>query len=76
MVLKGLKDTNKRIYVFFLQKVGPPIKSLSWDKSFSLGNGSMGTSVYVGILQDGREVAVKRVLIQAGEIWLKMKKRS
>ena len=27
----------------------------------------MGTSVYVGVLQDGREVAVKRVLIQAGE---------
>ena len=33
----------------------------------SLGTGSMGTSVYVGVLQDGREVAVKRVLIQAGE---------
>ena len=27
----------------------------------------MGTSVYVGVLQDGREVAVKRVLIQAGK---------
>ena len=27
----------------------------------------MGTSVYVGVLQDDREVAVKRVLIQAGE---------
>ena len=27
----------------------------------------MGTTVYVGVLQDGREVAVKRVLIQAGE---------
>ena len=27
----------------------------------------MGTFVYVGVLQDGREVAVKRVLIQAGE---------
>ena len=27
----------------------------------------MGTFVYVGVLQDGREVAVKRVLIQAAE---------
>ena len=27
----------------------------------------MGTSVYVGVLQDGRDVAVKRILIQAGE---------
>ena len=27
----------------------------------------MGTSVYVGVLQDGSEVAVKRILIQAGE---------
>ena len=67
IVLKGFKDTDKRIYVFFSEKVGPPIKSLSWSKSLSLGTGSMGTSVYVGILQDGREVAVKRVLIQAGE---------
>ena len=27
----------------------------------------MGASVHVGVLQDGREVAVKRILIQAGE---------
>ena len=59
--------SDKLIYVFFLQKVGPPIKSLSWDKSLLLGTGSMGTFVYVGVLEDGREVAVKRVLIQAGE---------
>ena len=51
----------------FGKKVGPPIKSLSWDKSLLLGSGSMGTFVYVGVLEDGREVAVKRVLIQAGE---------
>ena len=51
----------------FGKKVGPPIKSLSWDKSLLLGSGSMGTFVYIGVLEDGREVAVKRVLIQAGE---------
>ena len=50
-----------------MQKVGPPIKLLAWDESLSLGGGSMDTFVYVGVLQDGREVAVKRVLIQAGE---------
>ena len=50
-----------------MQKVGPPVKLLSWDKSFSFGSGSMGTFVYVGVLQDGREVAVKRLLIQAAE---------
>ena len=50
-----------------MQKVGPPIKLLAWDESLSLGGGSMGTFVYAGVLQDGREVAVKRVLIQAGE---------
>ena len=54
-------------FMFFLKKVEPPIKSLSWDESLLLGTGSMGTSVYVGVLQDGREVAVKRVLIQAGK---------
>ncbi len=32
------------------------------EKRFSLGNGSMGTSVYLGILEDGSEVAVKRML--------------
>ena len=53
--------------MFSFPKDGPPIKSLSCDKSLSLGTGSMGTSVYVGVLLDGREVAVKRVLIQAGE---------
>ena len=55
------------MYAFFLHKVGPPIKLLAWEKPLLLGFGAMGTSVYVGVLQDGREVAVKRVLIQAGE---------
>ena len=50
-----------------MKKVGPPIQLLACEKPFLLGGGSMGTFVYVGILQDGREVAVKRVLIQAGQ---------
>ena len=62
-----MKGGEKRNYVFFLKKVGPPIKSISWDKSLLLGSGCMGTSVHVGVLEDGREVAVKRVLIQAGQ---------
>ena len=41
---------------------------LSWDKSLLLGNGCMGTSVHVGVLDDSREVAVKRVLIQAAQL--------
>ncbi len=32
------------------------------EKRFSLGKGSVGTSVYLGILEDGSEVAVKRML--------------
>ena len=40
---------------------------MAWDPSLSLGHGSYGTSVHVGVLEDGREVAVKRVLIQAGK---------
>ena len=36
-------------------------------QSFLLGKGCNGTSVYVGIMEDGSEVAVKRMLIQACE---------
>ena len=36
-------------------------------KSLLLGKGSMGTTVYVGIMHDGSEVAVKRMLTQACE---------
>ena len=61
-MLKGFKDSNNQIYVFFSQKVGSPLKPLSCDESLSLGNGCMATSVFVGVLQ-----AVKRVLIQAGK---------
>ncbi|KAI0240344.1 hypothetical protein LSAT2_008964 [Lamellibrachia satsuma] len=32
------------------------------EEEFELGTGSFGTAVYVGLLDDGREVAVKQVL--------------
>ncbi|CAB4028960.1 serine threonine- kinase irlB, partial [Paramuricea clavata] len=42
--------------------VRPPVKYFSPQKSLTLGKGSMGTSVHVGIMEDGAEVAVKRIL--------------
>ncbi|CAB4041874.1 serine threonine- kinase ppk4-like, partial [Paramuricea clavata] len=42
--------------------VGPPVKYFSTEKSLILGKGSMGTSVYVGVMEDGTEVAVNRIL--------------
>ena len=50
-----------------LTKVGPPVKSLAMTESFLLGTGSKGTCVYVGIMEDGSEVAVKRMLIQTSK---------
>ena len=50
-----------------LSQVGPPLKHFSTLKSLSLGKGCNGTSVYVGIMEDGNEVAVKRMVIQACE---------
>ena len=41
------------------------MKYLACNKNFLLGNGYMGTSVYLGILEDGSEVAVKRMLIES-----------
>ena len=44
---------------------GPPLRYFSTDQKYSLGKGCNGTIVYVGVLQDGSEVAVKRMLTQA-----------
>jgi serine/threonine-protein kinase/endoribonuclease IRE1 len=54
------------LYVFLTSslQVGQPLKCFAADPTLLLGNGSMGTSVYVGIMGDGSEVAVKRMLIQ------------
>ncbi len=50
-----------------LPQVRPPLKHFSTSKSLSLGKGCNGTSVYVGIMEDGCEVAVKRMVIEACE---------
>ncbi len=51
-----------------LRQVGPPLNvAFSTLQSLSLGKGSNGTSAYVGIMEDGSEVAVKRMLIHACE---------
>ena len=47
-------------------QVSLPLK-FSTDQSLLLGTGSMGTSVYVGIMEDGSEVAVKRMVIAVCE---------
>ena len=41
------------------------MRSFVAEEPFSLGAGSFGTCVYVGLMEDGSEVAVKRMLIQA-----------
>ena len=48
-------------------KVVSYLKYYSEEKNLLLGRGSMGTCVYVGIMEDGSEVAVKRMLLQACE---------
>ncbi len=50
-----------------MAQVGPPLKYFCDEKGFLLGKGCVGTNVYVGILEDGSEVAVKRMLIQVCE---------
>ena len=52
-----------------LPQIGSPLKRCNFStlQSFSLGQGSHGTAVFVGIMEDGNEVAVKRMVIQACE---------
>ena len=53
-------------FLFFLQ-IGSSLQYFSPEINLLLGRGSMGTFVYVGIMDDGREVAVKRMLLQASQ---------
>ena len=53
--------------ILFLAQVGLPLKYFCNEKDFLLGKGCVGTNVYVGILEDGSEVAVKMMLIQGCE---------
>ncbi|XP_028403509.1 serine/threonine-protein kinase/endoribonuclease IRE1-like [Dendronephthya gigantea] len=55
MLLKA-KDCNE------LRETKIPLKSFSKDESLKIAEGSPGTRVYVGLMEDGREVAVKRIL--------------
>ncbi|XP_028413871.1 probable serine/threonine-protein kinase irlC [Dendronephthya gigantea] len=41
-----------------------PVKHFSRDQSFLLGRGSGGTFVYLGLMEDGSEVAIKTMLLQ------------
>ena len=58
----------------FLPQVGS-LKFFCPEKPFSLGKGCEGTSVFVGILEDGTEVAVKRMLKQACEYFAENEKK-
>ncbi|XP_028413865.1 probable cell cycle serine/threonine-protein kinase CDC5 homolog [Dendronephthya gigantea] len=58
--LKALDDSK-------LFKAESPVKYFSTDKSFSLGSGSMGTCVYLGVMEDGSEVAIKAMILQVSE---------
>ncbi|XP_028396947.1 serine/threonine-protein kinase/endoribonuclease IRE1-like [Dendronephthya gigantea] len=51
----------------FLSLIGPPLQYFAPERQLTLGTGSFGTYVYVGILEDGDEVAVKRLLRQAAD---------
>ncbi len=59
-------QVNVNCFFILLPQVGPPLKHFSNLKSLLLGKGS-GSTVYVGIMEDGSEVAVKRVLIETCE---------
>ena len=47
--------------------VGSPLTHFCTEQPFRLGRGSYGTSVFLGVMGDGREVAVKRMLIDGCE---------
>jgi serine/threonine protein kinase len=53
--------------LFFIPQIEPPAIYFAAQTSFALGKGSYGTCVYVGVMEDGSEVAVKRMLAQAAE---------
>ena len=58
---------NTNVLFILLPQVAPPLKQFSTLTSLSLGKGCNGTTVYVGIMEDGSELAVKRMLIHVCE---------
>ena len=72
-MLKGVKGKSKKHKAKIqklrnlntngnVEKIGPV--SVSFDDELKIGTGSHGTSVYVGLHDDGSEVAVKRILTE------------
>ncbi|XP_028403512.1 serine/threonine-protein kinase/endoribonuclease IRE1-like [Dendronephthya gigantea] len=55
MLLKA-KNCNE------LRETKIPLKSFSTDEALKIADGSPGTRVYVGLMENGREIAVKRIL--------------
>ena len=49
-----------------VERIGT-VRTLTSDKSFSIGKGCNGTCVYLGIDNNNKPVAVKRMLIETGE---------
>ena len=49
-----------------LSKMEVPIRAFVANNKFKIGSGSNATCVYVGIMNDGSEVAIKRIFKQSG----------
>ncbi|XP_028397925.1 serine/threonine-protein kinase/endoribonuclease IRE1-like [Dendronephthya gigantea] len=58
-------QTLKAINSNQLDKSGIPLHAFVANNELKVGEGSSGSCVYVGLMQDGSEVAVKRVLVQS-----------
>ena len=72
MNLLGKNARHKHLHHFnmgfdFSIQVLSPLKYYFEENSLLLGTGSYGTCVYVGIMKNGSEVAVKRMLLQLCE---------
>ncbi|XP_028395310.1 uncharacterized protein LOC114519384 [Dendronephthya gigantea] len=50
-----------------LEKIGVPMQDFVAKNQFKIGDGCCGSCVYVGLMKDGSEVAVKRILVQSDD---------
>ncbi|XP_028412452.1 serine/threonine-protein kinase/endoribonuclease IRE1-like [Dendronephthya gigantea] len=60
--IKKLKTTNCNQ----LEEIGIPMQAFVADKQFRIGDGGY-SSVYVGLMKDGTEVAVKKMTVQKSD---------